>query len=200
MSRTADREVADLDRDLAIDIGAVELVVAVPTPASPASVPAGASGAEVSAKMRSASYAGIWSSTSDSRAASVAVILAKGRSLMKSRSPCLVTVLTWRIWRLETSSSSGWMRSPLRPKAMPADRRRRAALSAAFGELGELMGIGEGGHQRAAHQKDRGQSGQDRAGKPADADRAADRGLVGRVADDERRLDAEIDPVAAARA
>ena len=40
---------------------------------------------------------------------------------MKSRSPCLVTVETWRICRLDTGSSVGRMRSPLRPKARPAE-------------------------------------------------------------------------------
>ena len=71
--------------------------------------------------MRSASYSGIWSAYSGEGADSVATTRAKGRSLMKSRSPCLVTVETWRICRLDTASSVGRMRSPLRPKARPAD-------------------------------------------------------------------------------
>ena len=127
------REVAHLDRDLAVDLGAVELVVGRGRRgrrAVGAVLSTGGSGAEVSAKMRSASYSGIWSACSGEGGDSVATTRAKGRSLMKSRSPCLVTVETWRIWRLDTASSVGRMRSPLRPKARPPAGSALARLDA----------------------------------------------------------------------
>ena len=117
--------------------------------------------------------------------------MANGLSLMKSRSPWRVTVLTWRICRLATSSSSGRMRSPLWPNAGVGGTLAAWRLGAR--QAGELVGVVEGRKQRAAHQEDRGQAGENRAGEPAPVDRAPNRRLVGLLADGQRRLDAEID-------
>ena len=63
-----------------------------------------------------------------------------------------------------------------------------------FGEGGELVGAVEGRHQGGAHQADRGDAGEDGAGEPAPAHRAANGRVGGRpvVADRQRRLVAEI--------
>ena len=83
------------------------------------------------------------------------------------------------------------MRSPLWPK--PSVGGTLAAWCLGARQAGELIGVVEGRKERTAHQEDRGQAGENRAGEPAPVDRAPNRRLVGLLADGQRRLDAEID-------
>ena len=94
---------------------------------------------------------------------------------MKSRSPCWVTVRD-----LEDLAARDLLLE--RPDAVAlAAEDDAGGLGFAtggecrLGEGGELIGIVERRHQRAAHQEDRGDAGEDGAGQPAQADRAADR-------------------------
>ena len=186
-----DREGADLDRDLAVDLGAVDLVVG-----------AGDRGRRRRRRREPRCRRRCGCAIVGRHLLAIASSLGGQGRVDLGEGPELDEValaLAGDRAHLDDLAARDFLLDRADAVALLAEDdvgRIGGELGEGVGQRGELVGIVEGRHQGGAHQGDRGDAGEDRAGEPAPAIRRGGWGSCGFVvlaADDQRRIVAEID-------